>query len=281
MQDSTNKILVPIDFSEQSMIALSQSYNLAKRIEAEIILLYVLEDLNPMVKMLYKELGQIKGAVENNLKDLVELKRSQSGLNISYKLVEGKIYNQIVEVAKAENVSVIVMGTKGNQNSKFIGSNANKVVKTAPCPVISIKGKEHREGCDKVLLPLDLTKETKDKTQQAIEVAKLFGSEIFIVSMLQTDKEEVVEHLKNQLLEVQAKIEGRGVKCTSDLVDMMKKDEPLAIAVINYAKRIDADLIMIMTQQEVDNKLLFIGSKAKAVINNSDIPVLSILPNKG
>ncbi len=279
MLNKSNKILVPVDFSEQSLIALSQSYNLAKKIDAELVLLYVIEEVNPLVKRMYRELNEIKGAVENNLKNLAEEKSKETGLVFSIEIEEGKIYNKIVEVAEKINAKFIVMGTKGNENSKFIGSNANKVVKTAPCPVITIKGQQHKKGCDKIVLPLDLTKETSDKVNQAIEIAELFTAEIFIMSVLQTGKEEIVNKLKDQLLMVRQYIENRGVKCTAEIVNILKSEESLANALIKYAEKIEADLLMIMTQQEKDIKELFIGSKAKEVINNSEIPVLSIQPS--
>lgn len=280
MLRNNNKILVPIDFSEQSLIALSQSYNLAKEIRAEVILLYVIEEVNPMVKMFIKGLDEIRSAVESNLKNLAEEKSKETGLEISSIVAEGKIYSKIAEVATLIKATFIVMGTKGAENSKFIGSNALKVVKTAPCPVITIKGKKHKKGCDKILLPLDLTKETSDKVNKAIAVAKVFKAEIYAVSILLTGREEVVNKLKDQLILVKQYIEKKQVKCTAELVKILKTEDKLSNAVIEYGQKIEADLIMIMTQQETDIKAFFIGSNAREVINNSDIPVLSIQPNE-
>lgn len=279
MLAKTNKILVPIDFSDQSLIALSQSYNLAQKIEAEIILLYVIEEVNPMIKRLYKELNGIHDAVLNNLKNLAEEKSKATGLKIDVEIEEGKIYSKIIEVAKKLDVTFIIMGTRGGEGSKFIGSNANKVVKTAPCPVITIKGKEHNQGCERIVLPLDLSKETRDKVNQAILFAKLFKAEIFIVSILLTGKEDVVNTLKDQLVIVKHHIEREGIQCTAEVVKILKSEESLSNAVIKYAEKNSADLIMIMTQQENEIKQLFIGSKAKEVIKNSEIPVLSIKPS--
>ena len=280
MLRNNNKILVPIDFSEQSLIALSQSYNLAKEIRAEVILLYVIEEVNPMVKMFIKGLDEIRDAVESNLKNLAEEKSKETGLEISSIVAEGKIYAKIIEVATLIKATFIVMGTKGAENSKFIGSNALKVVKTAPCPVISIKGKKHKKGCDRILLPLDLTKETSDKVNKAIAVAKVFKAEIYAVSILLTGREEVVNKLKDQLTLVKQYIEKKQVKCTAEMVKILKTEDKLSNAVIEYGQKIEADLIMIMTQQETDIKAFFIGSNAREVINNSDIPVLSIQPNE-
>ena len=279
MLANKNKILVPIDFSEQSLIALSQSYNLAKKINAEVILLYVIEDVNPMVKMFVKGLEEIKGAVGSNLKSLAEDKTKKTGLTISTIVEEGKIYSTINEVAQRIQATFIVMGTKGNEHSKFIGSNALKVVKTAPCPVITIKGKKHNDGCGKIVLPLDLTKETSDKVNKAIAFAKIFQADIYAVSILMTGKEDVVSALKDQLILVKKYIEKNDVKCTAEMVKILKKEDKLSNAVISYAKKNNADLIMIMTQQEKDIKEFFIGSQAREVINNSEIPVLSIQPS--
>lgn len=280
MSAKTNKILVPIDFSDQSLIALSQSYNLAKKIDAEIVLLYVIEEVNPIIKRMYKELNGIHDAVLNNLKNLAEEKSKESGLKIKVEITEGKIYAKIIEVANKLDVTFIIMGTRGTESSKFIGSNANKVVKTAPCPVITIKGKKHNQGCERIVLPLDLTKETSDKVNQAITFAKLFKAEIFIVSILLTGKEEVVNKLKAQLIVVKNYIERNGIKCTAEVVKILKSEESLSNAVIKYAEKVNSDLIMIMTQQENEIKELFIGSKAKEVIKNSEIPVLSIKPSE-
>jgi nucleotide-binding universal stress UspA family protein len=275
----TNKILVPIDFSDQSLIALSQSYNLAKKIDAEIILLYVIEEVNPMIKRMYKELNGIHDAVLSNLKNLAEEKSKATGLKINVEITEGKIYSKITEFAKKLDITFIIMGTRGGESSKFIGSNANKVVKTAPCPVVTIKGKMHNQGIERIVLPLDLTKETRDKVNQAILFAKLFKAEIYIVSILLTGKEDVVNKLKDQLVIVKQHIEREGIQCTAEIVKILKSEESLSNAVIKYAEKISADLIMIMTQQENEIKQLFIGSKAKEVIKNSEIPVLSIKPS--
>ncbi|MCB0380518.1 MAG: universal stress protein [Flavobacteriales bacterium] len=279
MLKNNSKILVPIDFSEQSLIALSQSYNLAKNIKAEVVLLYVIDEVNPMVKMFIKGLDEIRGAVESNLKSLADEKIKETGLKISTLVEEGKIYQVINDVAKKMEATFIVMGTKGVESSKFIGSNALKVVKTAPCPVITIKGKEHNKGCGKIVLPLDLTKETSDKVNKAIEIAKIFDAEICAVSILLTGKEDVVSKLKDQLLLVQNYIIKNKVNCTAEMVKILKKDDKLSHAVIAYAEKIDADLIMIMTQQEKDIKEFFIGSHAREIINISDIPVLSVQPS--
>lgn len=278
MSSKINKILVPVDFSKQSLIALSQSYNLAKEIDAEIVLLYVIEKLSPTMKMFYKGLDEIAGAVENNLKDLADYESQKTNLNFSTIVVKGKIYNKIVKVAAKIDATLIVMGTKGGARSNFIGSNSLRVVKTAPCPVITIKGKRHKKGCDKILLPLDLSKQTTDKVKVALDTAKIFKADIYIISVLLAEKNEVKSRIVKQLDEVQKHIEQNGVRCISVIKEIKKGEQSLVGAVLDYSKKIEADLVMIMTQQEKDFKEFFIGSRAQTIINNSEAPVLSISP---
>jgi len=120
-----------------------------------------------------------------------------------------------------------------------------------------------------------MTRETKEKVSKAIEIATLFGSTIHLVSILTTDDEFIVNKLKRQMHQVYEHISDHNVGCTVEFVH----DSDVGDAIISYAKKSKADLIMIMTQQErgwSDN--MFIGSYAQDIINGSDIPVLSIRP---
>ena len=56
------------------------------------------------------------------------------------------------------------------------------------------------------------------------------------------------------------------------------KSKSIAQVIIDYATEVNAGLIMIMTQQESDITEMFIGSSAQAIINGSEIPVMSVVP---
>jgi nucleotide-binding universal stress UspA family protein len=168
------------------------------------------------------------------------------------------------------------MGTQGaiGLKKRFLGSNASRVVKEAECPVITIKGKEHRFGIKHILLPLDLTKETKEKVSRAINLAHMFGSIIHVISIIESDDEFIMNKLTRQMNQVENFITAAGLNCTSEFI----KDSNVVDEILKTAKKVEADLIMIMTQQEVGFTDLFISSAAQEIINNSEIPVLSIRP---
>jgi nucleotide-binding universal stress UspA family protein len=128
-------------------------------------------------------------------------------------------------------------------------------------------------------LPLDLTKQTREKVSKAIELSKLFnGAAVRVVSVLFTTDEFLVNRLTRQLGQVKTFLEKEGVECTAEIIKSIKNKESLAQNILEYANQVDGDLIMIMTQQETDFIKYFIGSAAQEIIHHSTIPVMSITP---
>lgn len=282
MIQSSNKILVPTDFSEQSLIALEQSYNLARGLNAEITLLYVIEESGLLSSFFSgKQKDSINKSIQVGLDKLAADVEQKSKVKVNTLIAKGSIYTKINEVAELINATMIVMGTFGERKAKkrFIGSNALGVVRESKVPVITINGKHHRNGCKNIILPLDLTKETREKVNKAVALAKLFeGATIRVVSVLFTTDEFVVNRLTRQLGQVKSFLEKEGVECTAEIIKGIKGEETLAQNILEYANNVDGDIILIMTQQEVDFTQYFIGSSAQEIINHSSIPVFSIIP---
>jgi len=160
------------------------------------------------------------------------------------------------------------------------GANTSRVIRQSRIPVISINGKHHYNGCRSILLPLDLTKETRQKVTYAIEMAKLFSATIKVLSVLwdKNDK-DIINQLQNQLLQVKNFIEEVNIHCQTEIVEIEEGSAGLGSTILDYArKQGDIDLVIIMTQQE--NRLVefFIGSAAQQIIRQSEIPVMSIIP---
>lgn len=270
-----NHILVPIDFSDQSLIALKQSYNLARLTKADLTLINVIDQSFHLPFFSVKEDKSIEKKIQKALEKLAEETTKESGIVVNILVVSGKVYEEVHKAAKKLKCSFIIMGTNGSHGlKKFIGSNALRVIREAPCPVISIKGKKHRTGCKTIVLPLDLTKETKEKVAKAIEIANLFGSTINLVSAITSDDEFIINKLKRQMNQVHEFVLQHNVPCQIEFLHGGDISEDT----VEYAKKIKADLIMIMTQEETWTDIMFINSAAQKIINESEVPVLSIRP---
>lgn len=274
-------IIVPTDFSEQSKIALSQSYNLARHDNADITLLHVIdEDLfHSMFHVFADKTAQeelYKTGIRVKLQEMADEATAKSGLSFKIRIEKGKIYEEVVKVADELQADFIIMGTMGASSlrKKFIGSNSIRVISEAHCPVITIKGTEHHEGCKTIVLPLDLSKETKEKVVNCIEIATFFNSEIKVMSVVDTDDEFLVNKLTRQLDQVVDYITSHNIKVSGTFV----KADKISEGVMKYSEEVKADLIIIMTQQELVWTEFFIGTESQQIINHSTIPICSIRP---
>ena len=278
---SASKILVPIDFYEQSMVALGQAVNLAKIKKSGIVLLSVIKEQSIMQTLFTDDTSdELKVKVKEKLDSIALEYSKKHGINVDAMVSKGKIYEQINEVAEMISADLIVMGTNGSQgrSSKIIGSNAERVVRLSKCPVITIKGKDHRNGCENIILPIDLEKETKQKVTYALEYARYWNATIRVVSVVLRDNQAVRTKLTKNINQVKNFIIKAGVKCTTELIEGEKK-QTLGDFVFEYGKRFDADLIMIMTKNE-ESFSNTISDTARYIINNSEVPIMSIRPKE-
>ena len=281
MENTNKHILVPIDFSEVSLNVLRHSVYTAKIIGAKITLLHVIESYASN-SSIGKEIGEngnhdeIKRVVQEKFDELVEHYKNE-GIDFDIRITEGKIYKQITDVAEEVKATGISMATSGATGfEKIVGTNALKVVKSAKCLVTTIRGTDDvtKYGYKNILLPLDLSKETREKVKLVIETAKQFGSKIRIVSVTTSKDEFIVNKLRSQLKQVTGMVTDEGINATSKLM----VGANIAKAVLEYAHEIEADSIFIMTQQELGWVDQIIGSAAQQIMNHSEIPIISKRP---
>ena len=283
MSIKASKILIPIDFSNQSMYALNQACSLAQTKNSKVYILSVIEEQNKISSLFLDDQTDIlQNKVKSKLNQICEEIQSKYKIDIEVMVSKGKVYNQIIDVSKMISTDLIVMGTTGSPKEgfkRFIGSNAERVVRLAQCPVITIKGQNLRNGCQNIILPLDLEKETREKITYAIEYARYWDATIRLVSVLLDDNQHNKNVLIKNINQAERFIKDAGVSCSAELVSGDKK-VTLGDFVFNYAKENDGDLIMIMTKKEELSLSQNISVTARYIINNSEIPVMSIRPKK-
>jgi nucleotide-binding universal stress UspA family protein len=280
-----NKILIPVDFQEQSQLALEHSYNLARNCNAEIILLYVHEQAGIFASLFsHDQQSEMLSKIDEKLAELAGRTSLLTGLTLSYRVEKGRIYSKIIEVAREIETDYIIMGThstdEGEEKELRLGANASKVIRSAQCPVITVNTEHPYNGCRNILLPIDLTKETSQKVTKCIEIAKIYGAGIRVVTAVWTKKDadsnsrffQEGEKVKNRIIQA-------GVPCTFHIVESFDDENTLVPAILNFAiKQGDIDLILILTQQEIGIVEYFVGSHAQEFIRLSPIPVMSIIP---
>ncbi len=145
MSLEVKKILVATDFSATSDKAFDYALSLARVFEAEVIALHVLEDpilYAPTTDESYRE--AYERTVQAKLNELTG-RHGAEGVKVELVTRQGSPFHEVVEYAKAEHCDMIIMGTLGLGpiQHMLLGSVAEKVVRTASCPVLVVRPDEH------------------------------------------------------------------------------------------------------------------------------------------
>jgi universal stress protein A len=145
------KILVPTDFSDSARHAVAYAVSLAEEFHAEITLLHVVEemavgyasDLFPVpMNEVFIEISAYAR------KELASLAQGIEGVTVHQSLLQGKPSSEIVRVARDESFDMIVLGTHGRGvlDHALFGSTTERVVRNAPCPVLTCRPPAHTKG---------------------------------------------------------------------------------------------------------------------------------------
>lgn len=144
-------ILVPTDFSKFSRAALNYAMAFAEKFDAELHLLHVVQNLALMipdtvnvVPPVGPSMEQFIIAVQNALDRLIQ-ENQLDRFPVHKEVREGTPFYEIIQYAKQQEMDLIVMGTHGHSGLAHVllGSVAEKVVRKAPCPVLTIRHPEH------------------------------------------------------------------------------------------------------------------------------------------
>lgn len=256
-------ILIPVDFTKQSLAAIKQSYNLAKYTHSRLILLHV----------------YVKNGEESTdaLNKLVKLTEHESGVPTEYMNVIGDIYEETDRIAEEIKATMIIAGLESHMRFRdIVGSSASKLIRKAPCPVITIRGNDLRDGCENILLPIDMSPETREKVDVAIQFAQYFGASIRILGVFNASDADYENRLLAYAHQVKQFIKSKGISCSNKSIPAVD----IATTVVEYANKIESDLIIIMNKPDLGVLEYFKGTDAQKVVDTSNIPVMTIQPMK-
>ncbi len=273
------KILVPIDFTETSEIALAEAIALAKKLKAEIFLLHVIESngyftsIFPESGILLPSIEEIKKAVKKKM-DAVQIKAAKKGeVHVHAFVVSGHIHTEIINFSKKKNIDLIVMGTHGASGYEelFIGSNAQQVVTLSEKPVITIRDKKSKLGFKNILIPIDDSLHSREKVNMAMIVAKAFGSRIHLVGLPVSKNQDDINKINIKLHSVEDVIKSEKLPYNTTIIH----GSNLAKTANKYATENQCDLIVVNTGHESRLTGIFLGAFAQQIVNHATVPVLS------
>ena len=142
-------IMHPSDFSPASRPAFTRAIAAAKEQRAELLLVHVLDSIIPLVgdgyvsPQVYDDMAKASQAQAQRRLDALLATAKKAGVRARGLLLEGVAWEQLVRTARARKADMIVMGTHGRTGLArlFLGSVAERVIGSAPCPVLTVRAK--------------------------------------------------------------------------------------------------------------------------------------------
>jgi len=274
-----NKILVPIDFSECSELALEVAATLAKESGAKILLLHMLGLSEAVLtKDEAQEFMEAKFYMMLAKKRFAEFKDKEylKGIQVAEMVQNYKIFEEMNQVALEQKVDLIVMGSHGTGNLGrfFVGSNTEKVVRTSHVPVLVIKERVSDFKMDKVVFACDFKIEGVPAYHKALQMIGPWNAQIHVVYINQPhvhfrSSGEIIKEM-----EAFMRVAHHG-EVPAHIHVKHRNGYSAEEGLYEYAEECGADLIAIPTHGRRGLAHFFQGSIGEDLANHANLPVMT------
>ncbi len=273
-------ILVPFDFSEEAENAFKFAQEIAALTSARLKLVHIIEipttqHFNTMGEVNlednYVDKIYMVELVEKRKKQLKEIE-NQLGVQpyrFSTRLSFGNPYAGISKEIAEIKADLVVMGSKGSSGLEelLIGSNTEKVVRHAKCPVITVKSPTKADSIKKIVFASDFSEDSKKVMKNLKDMQTILGASLHLVKIntpnsfenSKKSKQKINDFIKTNKLE----------NVEVDIFNSSSEEE----GILEYAEDIQADLIAMATHGRTGFLHLLSGSIAEDVVNAAKRPV--------
>lgn len=291
-------ILVPIDFSERSLQTVSLAQTIAKKVGADLHFAHVYDRDFPLTTIMAMPLAlppvQVAQGVRRHLKDVAKTFGIELRPGLTH-AVEGRPFEEVCRLARRYHIDLMVIATRGNTGLKhlLLGSNAERIVRYSPCPVLVVHPREKNEKrelrFDRILVPIDFSACSLKGLDYAKGLARQFGARLVLLNSVAfqyyiTSDEYALYDLpllmqqaektsRRQMRDLIRETDWEGIEVQASLQIGHAGQQICARAVED-----DADLIVTSTHGTTGFKHILVGSTAEYVVRHASCPVL-VVPN--
>jgi nucleotide-binding universal stress UspA family protein len=277
----SNKMLVAIDGSEAGYHALLESFKLATNHKSWITVTSVVPPYQGDLE--FVAVGDAKDALkQSHLEALAwaEQMAKENRVLIKTVLEEGKVYEEILDRAEAENAELIVMGRRGKNRFErtLIGSATARVIGYSQRDVLVIPP-EAVVGWKRILVAVDGSKYSDNAVDRAIDFAKGYEGTLNVLSVANIPQEfhgetsvvvaKMMENSRRYVDDAVSKAEAQGVP-----VEGLVKEGPPYQIILDTASELGAETIVIASHGKTGLKRLLMGSVTEHVVGFAHCPVL-------
>ncbi|KPK87814.1 MAG: hypothetical protein AMS27_01455 [Bacteroides sp. SM23_62_1] len=265
-------LIVPIDFSKESINGLELAMLFTKKQTTNIQMVYVQKKSSDYNSPGYFE--EERSYAEKKFKEILTnfKPRLENNSQLDYIIKAGKIYREVVTQVESYQQAMVVASTHGGSGFEefFIGSNAFKIISATNRPVMTIRKPKCPDDIRKIVMPIDITVDTRQKVPFTVELAALFGAEIHIITISSSKGKKLLDRLAAYGKQVEKYVKAKNVPYKLKSL----YGENIVDLIVVYTDSIDANLISVMKEQP--KSLNFLGNFTQQILNRATTPVLTI-----
>lgn len=275
------RILVPTDFSKYAYYAAEVAASIAKRTGARVFLLHA-------VDIPYYSVNDGLGDAPNTAEGIFLLKRAKQefeklinqpffeNVNVAEVLQWENVYDTISAQAKAHEIDLIVMGSQGVSGAKefFIGSNTEKIIRTASCPVLTVKERMEDFSPKEVVFASNFYGQAHRYFEPLKKIVELFDLKVHLLKVITPANFESTDYSMKLMNDF---VEATGLKnYTLNTYNEMIVEK----GIHEFSNLNKVDMVAIETHGRTGLAHFFRQSLAEDVANHSTRPVLSLKMSK-
>lgn len=278
------RILVPTDFSKPSQIAIDVATDIARKANSEIILLHIIEEASGSS---FNVSGQIdlEGGWENKIftmrlidkgkKQLARIAEDQklAGIRIKQELRVGTAFHGMRTIITERNVDLVVMGTSGRTKLEemIIGSNTERVVRHAKCPVLTVHKKPSTTDFKNIVYATAMSKDEEAFSKIVRRTQQIYDSTVHLVRVNTPGNFQRDAVVKKYMQDFAKKLQLKNY--TLNVFNDLSEEE----GIIYFAESINADMIAMATHGRTGFAHVLAGSIAEDVVKHAKRPVLTFV----
>lgn len=276
------KILVPTDFSKPAQVAVDTALNIAKRTNASLILLHVVEQPGSGSFDVEGEVSHIESWKDKRFTlKLIEKAKEQlakvaqdaraSGVSVRQELRLGNPFHGMRTIITNHHVDLVVMGTEGHSklDEMLIGSNTEKVVRYSHCPVLTVHKKAAFMDFKNIVYATSMNKDEEAFSRVVSQVQAIYDATLHLVWVNTPGIFQPDMIARKALQEFAKKLQLKNY--TINVFNDYSEEE----GILHFADSIEADLIAMATHGRTGFAHVMAGSIAESIANRSKRPVFT------
>lgn len=204
----------------------------------------------------------------------IDLSGKLEGCNFKIELCNAPTAKHLRERLNNVKPDLLILSTKNKDNNDglFTFKDTCNIIEHAEKPVLTIPGNYQFEKFDKIVIPIDTSFETRQKCPPTVVFSQKFNSTVNIIGVSTDKGKDAIATINNYTRQVSNKIAENGIDNEIEI----RLGGNITEQTIAYANEVNADLVIIMTEQEINFKSIFYGKFSEQFIKLANFPVLNV-----